>query len=138
MAGLLLFGPWTTHLWPGILAYSPRVCQIAQMSKLISKISISIWKCNLTLRTKIDYIYFERHPVLKFAASWTGSQLTQRLITNCSEKPSLKSSSIQSPNKASWLPWRRDKDITNLLKPTTADSDGHISELATNLTWRMN
>ncbi len=47
------------------------------MSKRISKISISIWKCDLTLRTKIDYIYFERHPVLKFAASWTGSLLTQ-------------------------------------------------------------
>ncbi len=91
------------------------------MSKLISKISISIWKCDLTLRTKINYIYFERHPVLKFAASWTGSLLTQRLITNCSEKPSLKSSPTLSPNKASWLLWRRDKDVTNLLKPTTAD-----------------
>ncbi len=34
------------------------------MSKLISKISISIWKSDLTLRTKINYIYFERHPVL--------------------------------------------------------------------------
>ncbi len=54
------------------MANSPRACQIAQMSKRISKISISIWKCDLTLRTKIDYIYFERHPVLKFAASWTG------------------------------------------------------------------
>ncbi len=50
------------------------------MSKRISKISISIWKCDLTLRTKIDYIYFERHPVLKFAASWTGSLLTQSKI----------------------------------------------------------
>ncbi len=38
-------------------------------------------ECDLTVRTKIDYIYFERHPVLKFAASWTGSLLTQRLIT---------------------------------------------------------
>ncbi len=79
---------------------------VSQMSKLISKISISIWKFDLTLRTKIDYIYFERHPVLKFAASWTGSLLTQRLITNCSEKPSLRSSPTLSPNKASWLPWR--------------------------------
>ncbi len=87
---------------------------------------------------KIDYIYFEQHPVLKFAASWTGSLFTQRLITSCSEKPSLKSSLTLSPNKASWLPWRRDKDVTNLLKPTTADSDGHTLELATNLTWRMN
>ncbi len=56
------------------------------MSKLISNISISIWKCDLTLLTKIDSIYFQRHPVLKFAASWTDSLLTQRLITNCSEK----------------------------------------------------
>ncbi len=117
--------------------FTPSV-PIAQMSKRISKISISIWKCDLTLRTKIYYIYFERHPVLKFAASWTGSLLTQRMITNCSEKPSLKSFPILSPNKASWLPWRRDKDVTNLLKPTTADSDGHTLELAMNLTWRMN
>ncbi len=57
---------------------------------------------------------------------------------NCSEKPSLKSSPTLSPNKASWLLWRRDKDVTNLLKPTTADSDGHTLELAMNLTWRMN
>ncbi len=53
----------------------------SQMSKLISKILISISKCDLMLRTKIDYTYFERHPVLKFAASWTGSLLTQRMIT---------------------------------------------------------
>ncbi len=61
-----------------------------------------------------------------------------KMITNCSEKPSLKSSPTLSPNKASWLPWRQDKYVTNLLKPTTADSDGHTLELATNLTWRMN
>ncbi len=101
-----------------------RACQIAQMSKRISKISISIWKCDLTLRTKIDYIYFERHPVLKFAASWTGSLLTQRMITNCSEKPSLKSSPTLSPNKASWLPLETRQGRHELLKPTTADSDG--------------
>ncbi len=49
------------------------------MSKLISKITNSIWKYNLTLRTKINSIYSEQHPVLKFAASLTGSLLIQRL-----------------------------------------------------------
>ncbi len=93
------------------------------MSKLISKISISIWKCDLTLQTKIDYIYFERHPVLKSTASWTGSLPTQRLITNCSEKPSLKSSPTLSLNKASWLLWRRDKDVTNLLNANAQGQD---------------
>ncbi len=52
------------------------------MSKLICKILISIWKCDLTLRTKINSTYSERHPVLKCAASLTGSLLTQRLIIN--------------------------------------------------------
>ncbi len=86
---------------PGTLTISPPACQIAKMSKLISRISISIWKFDLTLPTKIDsYLQTERHPVLKCAASWTGSLLTQRLITNCSAKPSLNTLPILSPNKA--------------------------------------
>ncbi len=39
---------------PGTLTISPPACQIAKMSKLISRISISIWKFDLTLPTKID------------------------------------------------------------------------------------
>ncbi len=72
----------------------------SQRSKRICKILISIWKCILTLRTKINSTYSERHPVLKYAASLTGSLLTQRLIINGCEKPSLKSSPTLSPIKA--------------------------------------
>ncbi len=52
------------------------------MSKLI-------WKCDLTLWTK-NSIYSERHPVLKCAASLTGSLLTQRLIITCFKKALIK------------------------------------------------
>ncbi len=38
---------------PETLANSTPACQTAKMSKLICKILISIWKCELTLRTKI-------------------------------------------------------------------------------------
>ncbi len=55
---------------------------------------------DLMLRTKINSIYSERHPVLKFAASLTGSLLIQRLIINCFKRPSLKSLPIRSPIKA--------------------------------------
>ncbi len=84
----------------GTLENSPPACQIAKMSKLISNISISIWKCDLTLWTKTDYISSEQRPALKCADSWPGSLLTQRLIINCFKKPSLKSLPILSPNKA--------------------------------------
>ncbi len=72
----------------------------SQKVQAICKILISIWKCDLTLRTKINSTYSERHPVLKYAASLTGSLLTQRLIINGCEKPSLKSSPTLSPIKA--------------------------------------
>ncbi len=50
--------------------------------------------------TDKDKLYLFRHPVLKCAASLTGSLLTQRLIINGFEKPSLKSSPTLSPIKA--------------------------------------
>ncbi len=65
---------------PETLANATPACQTAKISKLICKILISIWKCDLMLRTKINSIYSERHPVLKCVASLTGSLLTQRLI----------------------------------------------------------
>ncbi len=79
---------------------STPACQTAKMSTLICKILISIWKCDLTLRTKINYTYSERHPVLKCAASLTGSLLTQRLTINGFKRPSLKSLLTLSPIKA--------------------------------------
>ncbi len=57
-----------------------------------------------------------------------------RMITNGSKKPSLKSSPTLSPNKASWLPWRRDKPPQAYYSRLRRA----YLELATNLTWRMN
>ncbi len=57
----------------------------SQMSKLICKILISIWKCDLMLRTKINYTYSERHPVLKCAASLTGSLLHKDWLSTASK-----------------------------------------------------
>ncbi len=78
----------TEEVEQGTLTNSTPACQIAKMSKLISKISIFIWKCDLTLQTKINSIYSEQHPILKSAVSLTGSLLTQMLIINCFKKPS--------------------------------------------------
>ncbi len=49
---------------------------------------------------KDNYTYYERHPVLKCAASLTGSLLTQRLTINGFKRPSLKSLLTLSPIKA--------------------------------------
>ncbi len=56
--------------------------------------------CDLMLRTKINSTYSERPPVLKCAASLTGSPLTQRLTINGFKRPSLKSLLTLSPIKA--------------------------------------
>ncbi len=45
--------------WPETLANSTPACQTAKRSKRICKILISIWKCDLKLRTKINSIYSE-------------------------------------------------------------------------------
>ncbi len=66
-----------------------------KMSKLISKISNSIWKYDLTLRIKINSIYSERHPVLKCAASLTGSLLIQRLIINATKPQQFLTSTLK-------------------------------------------
>ncbi len=66
--------------------FNPSMPNSQNIQAYLQDIDFLIWKCDLTLRTKINSIYSEQHPVLKCATSLTGSLLTQRLIINCFKK----------------------------------------------------